>query len=460
MKDYNSAQPCKNGTAPPIWCLIPGMTPQVWADVRFASRWPLKNPVFTLAAVVTLGLGIAANSTLYTIMSAVYLRGLPVDKPEQIVSVASQIADDTQGVSYLDYVDWKGANRTFAGLAAYDETTMNVAEDALAPDRLDGAFVSASAFRLLGERPGLGRDFADTDDRPGATPTVILGHSVWQNRYGSDPNVIGRKVRINGVPSIVIGVMRAGFRFPTVSDIWQPLAKLPGITAQPRDARHLSVFGRLADGATIAQARAELDSIAARLGVEYPGTNKDVRSSLVPFVEHYVGPPARLILWALMGAVGFVLLIACANVANLLLSRAAHRAREVSIRISLGATRGRIVRQLLVESGLVAILAGIVAVALSAMGVGAFGRFIETAGARQYWMDFSIDRTIFVFLAIVCSGTSIVFGLAPALHVSKPVLARTPRTSRWTSLLVISEITSKDVQRLVRGVRASTGFDT
>ena len=413
---------------------------QIWADMRYASRWLRKNAGFTVTAVLTLGLGIAANSTVYTIMSAVYLRGLPVDKPEQIVSVASQTASGTQGVSYLDFVEWQRASHTFTGLAAYDETTMNLADDALVPDRYDGAFVSASAFRLLGEQPLLGRGFAEADDRAGATPTVILGHAVWQNRYAGDPKIIGRRVRINGMPSTVIGVIRAGFRFPTVSDLWQPLAMLPGMAAQPRDARHLNVFGRLVDGGTIAQARAELDSIAARLAVEYPNTNKDLRSSLVPFVERYVGPPAKLILSALMGAVGFVLLIACANVANLLLSCAANRTREMSIRISLGATRGRIIRQLLVESGLVAILAGAVALALSAIGVAVFGRFIESAGARQYWMDFSLDRTIFGFLAIVCLGTLIVFGLAPALHTSKPAAHRGPRVGRWTSLLVVSEI--------------------
>ncbi|MGH3118347.1 MAG: ABC transporter permease, partial [Gaiellales bacterium] len=327
----------------------------VGQDLRFAGRLLVKDRWFTLAAATALALGIGATTAVFTILNAMSLRDLPVDRPDQILSL--QIRDAigrTHDVSYLDFRDWQQATRAFAGLAAFNGATMNVSDAGRAPDQHAGAFVSASTFHLLRVTPLVGRDFSSGDDRPGAPPVVILGHGVWTSRYSADPSVLGRTIRINAVPTTVIGVMPEGFKFPFHADLWQPLAARPGVTTQTRDVRGIGVFGRLADDVGKAQARTELKTIANRLAQQYPDTNTGIEPIVTTFNERYNGRLTESIPMVLMGAVGFVLLIACADVANLLLARSAHRAREIGIRASLGATRWRIVRQVLVESVLLA----------------------------------------------------------------------------------------------------------
>ena len=310
--------------------------------------------------------------------------------------------------------------------------------------------MSANAFHLIGQRPLLGRDFTADDDRPGAEPVVILGNGVWKTRYGSDPSIVGRTIKVNEVASTVIGVMPEGFKFPVNADLWVPLALLPDLADAKRDVRYLEVFGRLAPRVTVAQAGAELEAIAATLAHAYPETNKDIRATVMTFNERYNGGPFRLMLLALMGAVAFVLLIACANVANLLLARSAHRAREVSVRVSLGATRRRIVQQLLVESVLLALISGVLGLALSIAGIRLFATAFEGVG-RPYWIQFTIDRHVLFFLSLVALGTGFLFGLAPALHVSKTdvneVLKEGGRSGggalrarRWTGALMVAEL--------------------
>src|SRR5439155_128532 len=287
-------------------------------------------------------------------------------------------------------------------------------------------------------------------DRPGAPPVVILGNGIWKNRYGSDPSVLGHAIRVNDIPSTVIGVMPEGFKFPISADLWQPLSVLPGLDAQKRNGRGFDAFGRLAPGQTRGQAAAELAAIGARLTHDYPDTNKDVVPTVQTFNERYNGGPIKLVFLSLMGAVGFVLLIACANVANLLLARSAYRSREISVRVSLGATRWRIVRQLLIESILLALVSGVVGFALSVVGIRWFDAVTQDVG-KPYWIQFRMDGSVFMFLAAICLGTGIVFGLAPALHVSKAdvneVLKESGRSGasgvrarRWTGALIVAEI--------------------
>jgi putative ABC transport system permease protein len=423
----------------------------LWQDIRFAVRLLVKDRWFTLVATIALALGIGVNATVFTFVNAALIRSLPFDQPERIVSLGTRDARDRDGgVSFKDYEDWRRSARSFTGLAAFGNTIMNVSDRGRAPERYDGPYISANAFHLIGEQPILGRDFRADDDRPGAAPVVILGNGTWKTRYGSDPSIIGRTIKVDEIPVTVIGVMPEGFKFPFNADLWLPMTVLPNLADAKRDTRYLQVFGRLAPGVTVAQARAELKGIAARLAQDYPDTNRNIRATVVPFTERYTSGSARLLFLALMGAVAFVLLIACANVANLLLARSAERAREIAVRVSLGATRGRVVQQLLVESLLLASISGLLGLALSLVGVRLFAAAVEGVG-RPYWIQFTLDGRVFLFLSLVAVGTGFLFGLAPALHVSKTdineVLKEGGRSSggalrarRWTGALMVVEM--------------------
>jgi predicted permease len=421
-------------------------------DLKFAVRLLIKDRWFTAAAVTALALGIGVNATVFTFVNAVLIRGLPFDQPERIVVVGTRDGRGRdRGVSHLDFVDWRGATRTFSGLAAFSGQTMNISDEGRAPERFQGPYQSANAFKLIGQTPLIGRDFLAEDDRPGAAAVVILGNGVWKNRYGSDPSILGRTIKVNELPATVIGVMPEGFKFPVGADLWMPLAHAPQLLEQKRDARNaLDVFGRLGDGITTAQAQAEMSTIAAKLARDYPDTNTGVGARVMTFNDRVNGGPIKLVFLSLMGAVGFVLLIACANVANLLLARSAGRAREMSVRISLGASRWRIVRQLLVESVLLSIVSGVIGLGLASIGVRLFDVATQDVG-KPYWIKFTMDAQVFAFFAAVCLGTSIAFGLAPALHVSKTdvndVLKEGGRSGssgmrarRWTSMLIVIEL--------------------
>ena len=420
-------------------------------DLRFAIRLLIKDRWFTAVAVMALALGIGVNATVFTFVNAVLIRGLPFNDPDRILVVGSRDARSRdRGVSYPDFEDWRAATRTFSSLAAYSGQTMNVSDEGRAPERFQGPYLSANAFKLTGQQPLLGRDFLPEDDRPGAAAVVILGNGVWKNRYGSDPSVLGRTIKVNEVPATVIGVMPEGFKFPESADLWLPLVQMPRLTEQKRDARNIEVFGRLADRVTLKQAQSEMNTIAGKLAHDYPDSNKDITARVMTFNERMNGGPIRLIFLSLMGAVGFVLLIACANVANLLLARSASRAREMSVRISLGASRWRIVRQLLVESVLLSVISGLLGLALAYVGVRLFDAATQDVG-KPYWIQFTMDAQVFGFFAAVCLGTGIVFGLAPALHVSKTDLNEVlkeggrsgssgMRARRWTSVLIVAEL--------------------
>ena len=241
-------------------------------DIRFATRLLAKDRWFTLVAVLALGLGIGVNNTLFTIVNALCIRGLPIDRPDRVMYIGSRdVRDHELGVSFRDFEDMRSATRAFAGMAAFTGAQMPVGDEGRAPDRVLGTYISASAFRLTRQQPLLGRDFLPEEDQPGAHGVVILGNGIWKTRYGGDPSVIGQTIRVNGVPSVVIGVMPDRFKFPNNADLWQPLALMPGLTSQGRDVRSLSAIGRLAQGATVAQAGAELNTVATRLSDDYSG---------------------------------------------------------------------------------------------------------------------------------------------------------------------------------------------
>lgn len=426
-------------------------------DLRFAVRLLWRDRWFAVAAIVALSLGIGVNTTVFTFVNAVLLRDLPFPDAHQIMYVGTRVPPrwNVGTVSYPDYADWKAQTTTFADLGAYTQGTMNVSEAGKLPERYAGAWVTANTFRILRQSLLLGRDFRADDDRAGAEPVVILGYGMWQARYGGDRSVLGRVIRINEVPAIIIGVMPEGMKFPVSAELWQPLVRTA--EREPRRARIINVFGRLRDGVGRDEAQADLSAIALRLAEQYPDTNKDpetkrpLDAALMTFNERYNGAEIRLVFLALMGAVTFVLLIACANVANLLLARSVHRAREIAVRVSLGASRWRIVRQLLVESVLLGVLSGAVGLLLSLVGVRLFDQAVADFG-KPYWIRFTMDLRVYGFLAAVCVATGIIFGLAPALHVSKTNVTEVlkegggrgggggARARRLTGALVIAEI--------------------
>ena len=422
-------------------------------DVRYALRLLIKDRWFTAVAATALALGIAVNTAVFTFVNAVLLRGLPFDDSDRIISLGTTDARNRQlGVSRLDFTDWREASRSFAGLALMQPASINISDEGRAPEQFQGSYQSANMFQVIGVGPIIGRDFLPEDDRPAAAPVVIISNGIWKNRYGSDPSVIGRSIKVNSVAATVIGVMAPDMKFPFNNDVWVAMSVLPSeVRDAKRDVRNFQAIGRLAPGVTLQQARAELQNITQRLVQEYPTTNKDVRASVMTFNDRVTGPQIKLIFLSLMGAVAFVLLIACANVANLLLARAAQRSREIAVRVSLGASRWRIVRQLLVESVLLSVVSGILGLGLSTWGVRMFD--VATTGVgKPYWMTFTMDKIVFAFLAAICLGTGVLFGLAPALHVSKTdvheVLKEAGgrsgsggmRARRWTSALIVVEV--------------------
>jgi putative ABC transport system permease protein len=391
----------------------------VWADVRFAARRLVKDRAFTLIAVIALAFGIATNSTFFALVNAICLRGLPIAAPERVLFIGSREGGGRPGgLSPAEFIDLRATSTSFNRLAAMTLASMTIGDAERAPDRVQGAYVSASAFALLGETPVVGRDFAAGDDRPGAAAVGILGNGLWQSRYGGDSAILGRTVTVNGRPVTIVGVMREGFRFPGTADLWLPLANVPELAAMPRNARRHSVFGRLKDALTPALAEAEVTTMRAAWTAHYPEAGGRIQTTVRPINEQF-NPSATDPAWlAFITAGVLVLLIACANVANLLLMRGVSRAKEIAVRASIGGTRSRIVRQLLIEGTVLGVVAAALGLALSHVGLRTLSALLPS-DALPYWMAFSLDYRVVGVLAVVTLGSVLVFGLAPAVHLSR-----------------------------------------
>jgi putative ABC transport system permease protein len=386
-------------------------------DTRQAARRLRQAPGFTAVAVLTLGAGIGVNNTFFTIVNAICLRGLPIEAPERVLLLGTR---DSRGrpssMSYAEFDALQAAQRSFSGVAAYTNAPVTIADEGRAADRVMGAHISAAGFDLLGEVPILGRGFRLEDDRAGAPAVVVIGSGVWKTRYGADPDIIGRTILVSGLPANVIGVMRDQFRFLQNTEVWQPLGTMAGLSGQPRDARTLFVFGRVAPQARVEEAIADVEALGDVWAGEFPESNRGVSTRAVPINEALNGNLNDPTWFAFITAGALVLLIACANVANLLLMRGAVRGREIAIRASIGATRGRLVRQLLIESALLAGLAAVAGVALSLMGLRLLSNMVPS-GALQYWMTLTIDGRVLAVLLSVTIVSIFIFGLAPALHL-------------------------------------------
>ena len=424
----------------------------LFQDLRYAVRLLLRDRWFTAVAAVVLALGIGANNAVFTIVNAVLLRSLPFPNSEQLVVLLTRDARARQlGVSLADFDDWRSSSRTLSGMSLVFGGSFNVSDEGRIAERYAGSYVSANYFKMIGITPILGRDFGPEDDGPGGPPVVMLSNGVWQQRYGSDPKVLGTQIRLNGITATVIGVVRQGLGFPQQEQVWLPMSQLPpALRQQPRQARNYFGIGRLADGVTLEQARAELGAIGSALANKYPDSNKELAGYPDPLQRLIIGPQIRLLFWALLGAVGFVLLIACSNVANLLLARAARRTGEMSVRVAVGASRWQVVRQLLTESVLLAFVAGALGLLLSVAGIRWFDSELQNVG-RPWWMVFTMDWRTFGFLFAVCILTGVLFGLAPALHVSRTNVNETLkeggrsgstgiRARRWANGLIVAQL--------------------
>jgi putative ABC transport system permease protein len=325
-------------------------------DVRYGLLTLRTNPGFTVVAVAMLALGIGINAAVFTVINTALFEGFPlVHRNDRIV----EITTTKDAIYYPDFEDWRAQATSFEGMALVRGVFHTLSDNTGAPETYFTTEVTANTFQLLGVKPILGRDFSPSDQQPGAESVVILRYEVWVRRFGANPALVGQTVRIDGLPASVIGVMPQGFAFPADQDLWTPL--VPSSAAMRRDTFYARyAFARMADGVTIENARAEMETIGRRLASAYPGTNQGIAPVVRSFEEWFIGANATTLYKGMWGAVGFVLLIICANVANLLLERAIGRSREISIRLALGAGRWRIIRQFLAESLMLSILGGVI----------------------------------------------------------------------------------------------------
>jgi putative ABC transport system permease protein len=447
-------------------------------DIRYAGRTLRKNPGFTVIAVVCLALGIATNTTLFSCFNAMILRPCPFADPDRLVAVSdfNPRTGNRDAVSYPNYLDWRDQSRSFTGIAAYTGRSIAITEGT-EPVRLSGELITANLFPLLGVRPQLGRLFRADEDAPGADGVVLLSDAVWKRLYAGDPSVVGRVISVNNEARTVVGIMPPDFKFPDRGEIWLPMAPL--LHADHRDWRSLAMIGRLKPGVTLAQANGELTSLTTRLKTQYGVANSEEIGNARPLREDFLGEEEKLIVSAMMGAVTFVLLIAVANVANLMLTRAASRQRELAIRAAIGAGRMRIVRQLLTEAVIVALAAGILAIPLTWEGLRLITSAFPAENPLPYYMQWSVDAPTLMYTAIISLLTGALFGLAPALQASPSKLTEAlkegargasggARHHRLRNTLVVAEVAlslvllvgaSLFVRTFVGLQRVAVGFD-
>jgi putative ABC transport system permease protein len=417
-------------------------------DIRYGLRMLVKHKGFTAVAVIALALGVGANTAIFSLVNGVLLRPLPFPNADRIVYAEglnpSQGITDSN-VSYLDFTDWSQQPNLFASASAYYEASANLSADGGEPERVPRAGVTNSFFNVLGVQPFLGRTFRPEEDQPNIVNTAIISHGLWKRRFGSDPGIIGKQVEMSARPMTIVGVMPTGFEYPERTQVWTTSGV--ELSEEARENRSWSVIARLNRGVELQQAQSRISAVNAQLAQEYPETNKGWDAKLSILHERVVREVKPSLL-ALLGAVGAVLLIACANVANLLLARSAARRKEIAIRAAMGASRGRVVRQMLTESLLLSIIGGIAGLLLSVWLTDVLLSILPEGAPRVDQVG--IDYRVLAFALGVSALTGIIFGLAPALQASKLDVSsslkeggRTGEGHRRTSarsLLLITEV--------------------
>src|SRR5215469_4363846 len=413
-------------------------------DLRCAIRSIWSHRWFSCAVVVTLALGIGLNTMVFTLINAVLFKPVPLPGGARLVTIVGRSNSQPNNhmpVSYADFLDFRAQSRSYESLEAATDENGILSEPGNPPQFYHLVHATAGIFSMLHTEPILGRGFQHSDELEGADPVVVIAYGVWQERYGHAASVIGRKVRVNGKPATIVGVMPDGFRFPTGIDLYMPLA--PSADLLKRDNRSLFPYAILKQGVSIQQAQGELDGIAARLARQFP-EDKDVGAGVLTFQQRFNGGPIRIIFLLMLGAVGFVLLIACADVSNMMLSRALDRQREMAIRSALGASRWRMMRQLLSESLLLSAAGGLLGLGLATLGVRWFDQ--STVAIRPFWIHFTPDYAVLGYFAALCILSAVLFGTLPALRSSRPNLngilsegARSfgGRSSGWLSSVLV-----------------------
>ncbi|MGH9853125.1 MAG: ABC transporter permease, partial [Blastocatellia bacterium] len=425
-------------------------------DLRYGARMLVKKPAFTLVAILTLALGIGANTAIFTVINAALLRPLPYPDAEQLVVAATTMRRETvevRATSYPDFVDWRDQNTVFERIAARVSASFTLTGGA-GPENVNGELVSADYFPLLRAQAARGRTFLPEEDRtPDTHRVAVVGYGLWQRRFGGAPALVGQTIQLNGADYTVVGITPEGFRgVSDQSEIWLPMMMVSSVRnvdhLRQRDQRWLSAVGRLKPGVTLAQAQTEMDAIMSRLAQAYPDENRNRGARVTSLHERFFGS-LQLTLWILLGAVGCVLLVACANVANLQLQRAAGRAPEMAVRLALGATPRRLIRQLLTESLLLAIIGGAVGVLLAVWSVDFLIKLSPVTFPS--FVNLTLDARVLGFSLLISVLTGALFGLAPALQAARPALNETLKAggrnasgglgrNRLLSSLVVSEI--------------------
>ena len=420
-------------------------------DIRYGFRSLAQSPMLAIVATLALTIGIALTTTMFSILYGALMKGLPFEDGNRIVMVRR--ADVTRGpdnnfdVSIQDYADYKAQQRSLEDLAGTTSGTINVSGGDKA-ERYSGSWVTANAFDVLRVRPILGRGFLPGEDRPGGPKVAVLSHDMWQQRFGGRRDVLNTTIRANGVPYTIVGVMPAQFAFPNNAKIWLPFQVDP-LAGKRGQGQSLETYGRLRPGVTIDQASADVAAIAARLAKDYPESNEHITASVRNYVDAFIGPQPKRLLQTMLGAVFFVLLIACANVANLLLDRAAHKTKEVGIRTALGASRAAVIRQFLTEALALSAIAAILGLVVAWFGIGAFNRALVDTDP-PFFIDIRLHPPVLAFTVAVAVLTTLLSGAIPAYQSSRADIneilkddsrgASSFRIGRISKALVVFEI--------------------